>query len=179
MRIRVGAPPYRGDVPSGVVVEQVLAPVTYPLRRAVLRPHLTAADGWDAVAFPGDNAPDAAHFAAYALPPAPDAHLVVGVVGVLPEPARDGRQGWRLRGMAVDPGRRGSGVGAALTSRVVEHVARLAPPGGALLWCLSREVAVGFYARQGFAPDGEWEDVPQIGPHLPMSRHVEPWARPG
>jgi len=166
-----------GDEEVPVVVEQVLAPVTYPLRREVLRPHLSAADPWNAVAFPGDDAATAAHFAAYALPGAPDAGLVVGVGAVLTEPTQDGREAWRLRGMAVAPAWRGAGVGAALTRRLVEHVARLAPPEGALLWCLAREVAVAFYERSGFAPDGGWQDVPQIGAHLPMSQLVQPWLR--
>ena len=76
--------------------------------------------------------------------------------------------------MAVASPWRGSRVGAALTGRVVEHVARLAAPEGALLWCLARAVAVGFYERSGFVPDGDWQDVPLIGAHLPMSRMVKP-----
>lgn len=160
----------------GVVVEQVVPSVTYPLRREVLRPQLEPSSPLDAVAFPGDLDPAAAHFAAYAGAGSQEG-LVVGVAAVLREPSADGAAAWRLRGMAVASSWRGEHVGALLVDRAVEHVARQITGGDAQLWCLARQVAVGFYSRLGFMPAGEWGDVPGIGPHLPMSRPVAPFRR--
>jgi GNAT superfamily N-acetyltransferase len=161
-----------------VVVEQVRPEVTYDLRARVLRPGRPPIDA----RFTGDAAPDALHYAAYAVATADAAYAVatadaaydradrvVGVVAIVPEAAPDGAPGRRLRGMAVHPDERGEGVGRALLIRAFDGVARL---GGGLLWCQARLPAAGFYTRAGFAPAGEpWED-PQIGPHLQMRRIV-------
>jgi predicted GNAT family N-acyltransferase len=144
-----------------VVVEQVRPEITYDLRARVLRPGLPPVRA----RFPGDAAADATHYAAYDR-----ADRVVGVVAVLPEPTPSGLAGHRLRGMAVHPDERASGVGSALLVRVFDGVARL---GGGLLWCQARIAARGFYARAGFIEVGEiWQD-PDFGPHVEMHRHVD------
>ncbi len=152
---------------SDVVVEQVVAPVTWALRQRALRPHQSIGE----TALPGDEDREAGHFAAYDW-----AGRVVGTASVRPEAppwddASDGRP-WRLRGMATDEQWRGRGVGALVLARVVEHVAR---GGGGLLWCNARVPALGFYARAGFVPHGEGWDDPDTGPHVQMSRLVAPW----
>jgi predicted GNAT family N-acyltransferase len=115
--------------------------------------------------FVGDDAPDAAHYAAYDR-----ADRIVGVVAVLPEATPSGLSGRRLRGMAVHPDERSSGIGTALLVRVFDGVARL---GGGLLWCQARLPALDFYARNGFAEVGEvWQD-PDHGPHIEMHRSVD------
>jgi GNAT superfamily N-acetyltransferase len=145
-----------------VQVEQVLPWVTLPLRQKVLRPHQTFAQ----LQQEGDNDPETAFFAAY-----DSAHRVVGTASVRREAAPWGEPGWRLRGMATEEELRGQGIGAAVLSRVIEHVARL---GGGLLWCNARIPAQRFYERAGFVTRGEsWID-PEIGPHIVMRRQVEP-----
>lgn len=92
------------------------------------------------------------------------AGMVVAVVTVLarPLPPTDGAPEpppqWQLRGMAVLPEYRGSGLGGALLQAV--HV-EVAQP----MWCNARERAVPFYRRHGWEPLGGSFDLPPIGPH--------------
>ena len=143
-------------------VRTVAATDTRDLRSRVLRP---------AGVLPGDL-PDAVHLA----------WVDAGGGGVLacavlraepPVLALPGAGGpcWRLRGMAVEPARQGTGLGATVLDAVLAHIATA---GGGLLWCNARTPAQNFYARAGFASAGDvWVD-PEIGPHVVMWRRVEP-----
>jgi len=133
--------------------------VVRPLQLAVLRPGQTMTPG-DLVDEPG-----AFYVAAYE-----PLGSVLGVASFLPEPhpdRADELDGWRLRGMASDPGHRGEGYGeAALRRGMVEAAHR----GGRSLWCNARTVAVGFYDRLGFVREGA-EFVTGTGiPHYRMQR---------
>ncbi len=141
--------------PSDVTVEQVRPEITYALRQQILRP----GRGWEELALPGDREHSTGHFAAYVN------HEVVGVATVIEEPEADGPGLWRLRGMAVSPAHRGSGVGRALLLRVRDFVTR---SGGGLLWCNARVTAEGFYRALGFVVVSEPWDDPEIGPHVRM-----------
>ena len=143
------------EAPS-VVVEEVAAGVTYPLRAAVLRPGRP-------VEIPGDDDPATFHLAARTAQ-----GQVVGVVRFHPNPCPwrpDARAPWQLRGMATDPAVRGTGVGRAL---VREGLARVAERGGDLVWCDARAAASGFYAQMGFTVVTDPYELPPIGPHLGM-----------
>ena len=138
------------------------ASVTFPLRQRILRPHETL----DQLALPGDDDPDAGHFAAFA----DDA--VIGTASVRREPPPwqpDLASGWRLRGMATAEGLRSTGVGTAALTAVIEHVGQ---HGGGLLWCNARMPAFEFYRRNGFTSRGDSWDDPVIGPHIVMERQV-------
>jgi predicted GNAT family N-acyltransferase len=140
-----------------VTVEEVAAEVTYPLRRAVLRP-----DGGE-LTWAGDEDPATFHLVARTA----DGD-VAGVVRFSPAvcPWRPGsRSPWQLRGMATDPAVRGTGAGRAL---LVEGLARVTARGGDLVWCDARVPAAGFYERFGFAVVTEPFDKPGIGPHVGM-----------
>jgi predicted GNAT family N-acyltransferase len=139
-----------------VTVEEVTPQVTYPLRRAVLRP-----DGGE-VAWAGDEDPTTFHLAART------GERVVGVVRFSPAPCPwrpRTNAPWQLRGMATDPAVRGSGAGRAL---VVDGLARVAARGGDLVWCDARGTAAAFYERMGFTVVTEAYDKPGIGPHIGM-----------
>jgi GNAT superfamily N-acetyltransferase len=127
------------------------------LRRAVLR-------GGRDVPLPGDEAP-AHHVGVYDGP-----HLVAtGNVRAQPAPWAPDEPGWRFRGMATDPARRGEGAGALVLDALVAHVAA---HGGGVLWCNARTPVRTFYERAGFIAHGEeWVD-PEIGPHVVMWRRV-------
>lgn len=152
------------------VIEQVPAPATYALRQRVLRPHQSVAE----MDFPGDQDPDAGHFAAF------DAGVreIIGVVSVVrqapPRSVRDDDNGagwWRLRGMATVERRRREGVGRALADAVAAHAMAQRGTG---LWCNARLAAVAFYRTVGFETSGDAWDVADIGPHIKMTRALPP-----
>jgi predicted GNAT family N-acyltransferase len=150
-------------VSATVIVEEVAADITYPLRRAVLRPN-----GGE-ITWAGDEDPATFHLAART----PHGR-VVGVVRFSPAacPWRgDPASPWQLRGMATDPAVRGSGAGRALLD---EGLARVAARGGDLVWCDARTTASGFYERMGFTVVTEPFDKPGIGPHLGMLKDLVP-----
>jgi len=147
-----------------VRIARVAPEVVRPLRRRVLRPHQTLADQ----VYEGDDAPGAAHFAAYG----DEGDAIIGIASITPEPYPGpgpgaGRPGdWRIRGMATDPdGGRGVGAGGALLRACLdwarEHGARR-------VWCNARSPVRGFYEREGFVVDGAEFEPPGIGPHFLM-----------
>jgi predicted GNAT family N-acyltransferase len=143
-----------------VRIERVAPEVVRPLRLKVLRPHQTLADQ----VFEGDDAPGAAHFAAY------EGEQVIGIASITPEPYPGGEGStagdWRIRGMATDPDLgRGLGAGAALLRACVDHARR---EGGTRVWCNARSPVRGFYERAGFVVAGEEFELPDIGPHFLM-----------
>jgi GNAT superfamily N-acetyltransferase len=157
-----------------VRVELVPAAVTWELRQAVLRPHQKVADQRLA----DDDGPLTAAIAAT------EGDVVVGTGRVAPEAPPSalahrvvaGTTSWRLRAMAVSPDRRSQGIGGLVVARLIDHVAG---HGGGLLWCNARLPATSFYARDGFMPEGDpWEE-PDIGPHVLMWRTVEPGPASG
>ena len=133
-----------------------------PLRRRVLRPHQRLAE----MAWPGDGDPLALHLAAVG-----EDGEVVATLTVHRDPhPHDPREGdWRVRGMATEPAHRGRGLGARLLAGALEHAAR---HGAARVWCTARVPARALYERAGFRAEGEAFELPDIGPHLLMSRPV-------
>ena len=138
-------------------VRAVDADIVRPLRWRVLRPHQTLAQQ----VYDGDDAPGAAHFAAY-----DEQDRVVGIASITPEPyprRGGGPDDFRIRGMATDPELgRGRGVGDALLQACLDHA------DGARVWCNARSPARGFYERAGFVVDGAEFELPDIGPHFLM-----------
>ena len=125
-------------------VEEVSAATTHGLRRRVLRNDDLAAT----VAFEGDDDPATVHLGVR------DAGRLVAVSTWLPrpgpvDPAPTDRQ---LRGMAVDEGLRGTGIGTALLTAGVE---RAFAAGAAAVWANARDTALGFYLRHGFEVVGD------------------------
>ena len=144
--------------PGGRSIRPVTAEDIRPLRHSVLRP----GQAYLETRYPGDDA--GVHFGAF------DGDRLVGIASLYQEDRAGGPAGgWRLRGMATDPGVRGAGFGAALLAACVEHVAGA---GGSELWCNARMSAVGFYRRAGFEVVSEEFEVPGIGTHVVMTRSV-------
>jgi GNAT superfamily N-acetyltransferase len=139
------------------VIERVDAATIRPLRRAILRPTRPP----EASVYVQDDDPTTVHLAAY-----DDASgELVGCVTVFAEALDDERKAWRLRGMAVEAGLRGTGVGAVLLATAIDAVRSAGAP---LLWCEAREAAQGFYEKYGFVGSGELFEVPVAGPHRHM-----------
>jgi GNAT superfamily N-acetyltransferase len=75
----------------------------------------------------------------------------------------------QVRGMAVDQGRRGGGIGAALLG----EIERLASERGIkLLWANCRTPAAGFYSKAGWIKVSEEFEIPTAGPHFKMVRRL-------
>ena len=94
---------------------------------------------------------------------------LVGVASMVPEARGGGSGGWRVRGMAVVPEHRGSGIGVDLLRAAVDEAWNLDVPE---VWCNARTSAAGFYARHGFETLGDVFELPDIGPHVVMRRRI-------
>ena len=139
------------------MIKRVDAATIRPLRRTILRPTRPP----EASVYAQDDDPVTVHLGAY-----DDASgALVGCVTVFPEPVDDEPKAWRLRGMAVEEDRRGSGVGADLLAAAVDAVRNAGAP---LLWCEAREKAEGFYEKYGFVGSGDLFEIPVAGPHRHM-----------
>jgi len=140
---------------AAVTVRRADAEETLAIRSAVLREGLPL----DAARFQGDHDPATRHWVAEL-----DGR-VVGVVSVmpaeLPDAPDDRRPRWQLRGMAVVPEVRSTGVGSALLRAVHDEVAEP-------MWCNARERAVRFYAQHGWIVLSHLFDIAGVGPHRRM-----------
>lgn len=144
------------------MIRRVGAADIRPLRHRILRPGRPFAE----TGYAGDVDPATVHFAAFA------GERVVGAASLYREdrPGTSfGGAGWRLRGMATDPGARGKGHGRDLVAACVDHVAA---SGGGEVWCNARSGAIPFYRAAGFEPVGDEFEIPGIGPHVVMRRTV-------
>ena len=85
-------------------------------------------------------------------------------------PLHPGVPAVQLKGMAVDDALQGSGLGALLVARGMEHACGL---GAALVWARARDSALYFYERQGFAVEGDgFIDEPTAMPHHIVTRRT-------
>ncbi|HNW36323.1 MAG TPA: GNAT family N-acetyltransferase, partial [Candidatus Ozemobacteraceae bacterium] len=109
--------------------------------------------------FAGDDAPGTIHLAAYM-----DQELA-GCVTFIRSPF-EGRPAFQVRGMAVDTGCQGYGIGRALLAAAEKVVGQ--DEASHLWWCNARASAVGFYQKLGWQVVSEEFDVPGIGPHARM-----------
>ncbi len=128
-----------------------------PLRHAVLRPGRPPATA----RFDGDGEPTTVHVAAF------DGGEVVGCATLMRRPLDDADAA-QLRGMATAPTHRGRGVGSAvlrLAERIVAVEWRVR-----LAWCNARIESVGFYERAGWRVVSAEFLVPDVGPHVRMTR---------
>ncbi len=74
---------------------------------------------------------------------------------------------YRLRGMATTIECRNYGFGSLVLNHAFK---KICDRQGDLLWCKAREVAFGFYEKLGLTYEGDFFDIPQIGPHKVMYR---------
>jgi phosphoribosylformimino-5-aminoimidazole carboxamide ribotide isomerase len=118
-------------------VREVDLGATYDLRRRVLRADTPSQD----VAMAGDDVAGTFHLGV------DDGDELVAVATFVP--TADGVQ---LRGMAVEPGREGGGIGRLLLDAAVR---RLRAAGVARLWCNARDPAIPFYERLGWRVTGD------------------------
>jgi GNAT superfamily N-acetyltransferase len=133
----------------------------FPLRHAVLRPGRPAT----ASVYAGDDR--AVHIGAWD----DDGALLVGCATVFPDPWAGPEppaepSAWRLRGMAVEPGRQRTGVGRLVLEAAVAAAREAGAP---LLWANARTAALPFYDAAGWQVAGEEFVTPDTGlPHQPI-----------
>jgi GNAT superfamily N-acetyltransferase len=147
---------------SHLVIREIPAAETWPLRLSVLRPNrpLSAAQ------FPGDDLRTTNHFGAFC-----DGELV-GIASLFRAelPERAGDSALQLRGMATAPEMRGQGFGRALVL-ACETFAKESRV--KLIWCNARTTAVGFYQKLGWEIVSQEFEVPDVGPHFRMWRPMD------
>ena len=150
-------------VVSDIPVRPISAAETRPLRHAVLRP----GQSFEQTVYSRDDHPETLHLGAF------DGDRLVAIASLYREarPNRPSRAAWRLRGMATDPEQRGRGFATVVLDASVAHVAA---EGGGELWCNARIPALGFYQRCGFEVEGDEFDIDGIGPHVVVTRTVDP-----
>jgi GNAT superfamily N-acetyltransferase len=98
--------------------------------------------------YAGDEDRDALHLAGFRD------DRMVGVASIVPEPlpGEPGSDVWRIRGLAVDHGHRGYGLGGILLDRLLDHAAAM---GARLVWAIVPAAAYGFCFRYGLERLGD------------------------
>jgi GNAT superfamily N-acetyltransferase len=135
------------------------------IRFAVLREQLGMP--FESTLFVGDELPDTLHLIAQ-LVDRPLGCLTVMFSSPNPNSMGDktGMASAQLRGMAVLEAHQRQGVGRQLL--IAAH--KIVDAKSIELWCKARMPAVGFYERNGWETEGNIFEVPNIGPHIQMSR---------
>jgi len=143
-----------------VVVRRADVEELIDLRHRVLRAGLPV----ETAHFDGDHEPDTVHLAA---------EMDGRIVGccTLIRRAYEGRPGWQLRGMAVEPDVQRVGVGRELLAEV-DRFMQSQPP-ELVLWCNARVPASGFYLRMGWQAVSNVFEIFTAGPHVRMIRARE------
>ena len=127
---------------------------TYELRRALLRPHQKIQE----MTWPADEHPDTLHVGGYHR----DRLIGIGTIHRQAMPGSVEPEAWRVRGIAVEHGHRGYGLGQMLLHRCLEHAAS---NGARVVWANARIGAFEFFEHHGFRRRGEPFELPEIGPH--------------
>lgn len=142
-------------------IQRITPEEAYPLRLMVLRPGGRLRD----VQWQHDNDENAFHLGAS------NGAGLIGIGTFYKERHKGikGTQQFRLRGMATHPEHRGRGAGRLIVQGALDELRRLGIP---LVWCNAREKAIPFYEREGFVAHGEPFELPGIGMHQVMWRHV-------
>lgn len=159
------------DHPTKPALRPIPAEDCIALRHSVLRPNQDR----DACRYPLDNAPGSYHISYFN-----NAGQIIGIGSIFHEPPpergnwAENWDGWRIRGMAVDPAQQGQGIGVAILKALIAYAAAQPVPDGrsALIWCNGRTSVEPFYRGQGFERVGEVFDLPPIGPHVVLQRRI-------
>lgn len=135
---------------------------THPLRRRVLRDGTAS----DEVVFEGDTLDTTFHLGLRV-----DGEIVAVSTWLARQyPDRPGEPAYQLRGMAIQPGRRGQGLGAHLLATGLE---RCRAAGATLVWARARDSALPFYERHGFVSVGSgYVDLTTGLPHHDIVREI-------
>lgn len=143
------------------MIKRISQEETFPLRSAVLRNNKS----FEHCVLPTDGAEGIFHLGYFV----DDQLVCIGTF--FPEDyPENGSGGFRLRGMATHPDFAGKGFGATLINFAIDE---LTSGQASYIWCNARLAAVGFYKKLNFEVISDEFDVPGIGPHFDMRRHLK------
>jgi predicted GNAT family N-acyltransferase len=143
-------------------IRTISAEDTHALRHALLRPHQDIIE----MTWPGDDLGDTLHVGGFRQ----DRLVGISTVHRQRLPGSTEIETWRVRGIAVDHGQRGYGLGGLLLRRCIEHAAIM---GGRIVWSNAKVGVFGFYEHYGFRRFGDPFELPDIGPHYLMYVEME------
>jgi len=142
-------------------VRQVDTDDTFNIRKEVLRPDGTIEE----CSFEGDNNESTFHLGAYI-----DDNLAsVASFYLDNHPKIKDAYQFRLRGMATLPQFRKRGLSQALLQTAFPLIKQ---NNIETLWCNARTSAQGFYEKVGFEVVSDVFDIPDVGPHVVMIKHI-------
>lgn len=147
---------------SDVQLKNTTADVIIPLRAKVLRPGLPL----EKSGYPQDSLDTTFHICALVNQNvASCGTFVSAVTGFFP----NAKNPYQLRGMATDPKYQGQKLGQKI---IQEGEKILKEKKSELLWMNARVSAIPFYEKCGYQQIGEVFDIPDVGPHIIMFRHL-------
>ena len=145
-----------------IVIKQITAAETYPLRIEILR-------NGKAINyhFVGDNRKTTIHLGAYVN------HKCIAIVSLISNPNKSfsNLSIYQLRGMGVAKSYQKQGIGKLL---IVESLKVLKINECELIWCNAREIALSFYKKMGFSIKGKKFQIPGVGSHYLMYIALSP-----
>lgn len=142
-------------------VRQIESKDTINIRKLVLRPDGTLEE----CVFEGDTNEATFHLGAYI----DDELASVASFYLDNHPKIKDTYQFRLRGMATLPEYRKRGLSQALLQTAFPLIKQ---NNIETLWCNARVSAQGFYEKAGFEVVSDVFDIPNIGPHVVMIKHI-------
>ena len=142
-----------------MVITEIKAEDTYPIRKAILREGMTLSHEMN-----GDHNAETLHLGLFEL-----GELVC--IGSFMRASKEIFKGsqFQLRGMASVKKAQGKGFGKLLLE---EAEVKLKNQGVDILWCNARTVALDFYKKSGYQMVGNAFEVEQVGPHFLMFKKL-------
>ncbi len=142
-----------------IVIKELKAEDTHPIRKAVLRDGMTLSHE-----MLGDHDEDTLHLGLFES----DSLVCIASFMQASNDLFEGRQ-FQLRGMASANAAQGKGFGKLLLE---DAELRLKNRGVVTLWCNARTVAIDFYKKLAYQTLGTIFQVPQVGPHYLMFKKL-------
>lgn len=144
-----------------IEIKNISARETYAVRQPVLRPGKPV----ESCHFDGDDSPGTTHFGYFE-----NGHLI-GIASLFASRSDlfAEQNQLQLRGMAVLAGNQKKGIGESLLRKAEQHAAN---DGIEIIWFNARELAVGFYEKNGYAIKGKAFNITGIGTHFVMFKSL-------
>jgi GNAT superfamily N-acetyltransferase len=142
-----------------IEIKLISAPETYALRKQELRKNMSLSEK-----IPGDFEESSLHLGLFE-----DDQLACIATFMPASNVLFTEKQYRLRGMATGEIYQKKGYGRAVLLKAEEI---LKERGIDLIWCNARLVALDFYKKLGYEIVGDEFDIPQIGGHFVMFKHI-------